>query len=130
MKSDDHLTPQGIALFVSVGVLLVTLIVIMCVLWSWHKDKEVEFDLRYMILDSVTQKIAAEKFAYTGSFFLAGWALITLVLTGDLTEWFFGLFIGAFGVLRAASQAMSVIKDLKTMTPPLPPPPPTPGDKE
>ena len=102
------------AMIVSVGFLIFTALVVILVAFSWHTDKDVRFDLREVILDSATGKIAIEKVGYMTALTVSCWGFVSLMLEGKPIETYATLFLGTFAITRIASQGLSVYKDTKT----------------
>lgn len=99
------------ALYVSVAVLGVTMLVVLYLAFTWHTDTGVDFDIRQCVVDSVTGKISIEKLAFMSALVVSTWGFVTLVLTEKMTEMYFTTYMGAFAVARAFSQFTSVKKD-------------------
>jgi hypothetical protein len=96
---------------VSVAVLGLTMLLVLLLAFSWHRDAGVNFDLRQCVIDSTTGKISVEKVAFMSALTVSTWGFVTLILTEKMTEFYFAGYIGAFGAARFASQYLSVKKD-------------------
>lgn len=104
-----------------VALILMTLMIVM-VVWSWHRDKSTDFDLRQVLVDSVTGKMAVEKVGYMVALAISTWGFVTLILRNGMSEWYFTAYIGAFVLARFGAQSLAVWKDSKKKDDPSAPP--------
>jgi hypothetical protein len=79
------------------------------VVWSWHVQDD-EFCLRQVLLDGTTGKISIEKVGYMTALSIGTWGFVALILKEQLTEWYAGLYLGAF-VLGRLGNSWIVRKD-------------------
>lgn len=92
-----------------VALVLMTILVI-AVVWSWHRNPNMPIDLSQVLVDSVTGKISVEKVAFMTALAISTWGFVTLILRNAMTEWFFTAYVGVFVLGRFGSQGLSVWK--------------------
>lgn len=82
------------------------------VVWSWHANKSNDFHLQQVLVDSVTGKIAIEKVGFMTALAVGTWGFTALIIKGQMTEWYAGIYIGAFVAGRLGSSWLSVKKEI------------------
>ena len=65
----------------------------------------------------MTGKISVEKVGYMTSLCVSTWGFVALTLENNLSEMYFGTYMGAFAAARVASQYLAVKKDTTNATP-------------
>lgn len=100
----EHFTPSLIALTVMAVLIIV-------VVWSWHRDKDSNFQLQQVIVDNTTNKISIEKVGYMTALAIGSWGFVALTLNDKLSEWYAMAYLGAFVIGRLGSSGISVWKD-------------------
>jgi len=90
--------------------LAVTMICMVLVLYKWQTGPDA-FDLRALMVDTVTGKISIEKVAYSVAMVFGTWIMIALTERNRMTENYFGIYLSVFALSRTASSAISVYKD-------------------
>lgn len=98
----------------SLVVLACMAITVMAVVWSWHSNPKLDFHLQQCLTDNTTGKIAIEKIGFMSVLVIWLWGFVAQVFNNHLSDWYVGIGITAFVMGRAASQAISVAKDIKT----------------
>lgn len=73
------------------AVLSVTFLCGMLLLGRWHRDKDNAFDLRWIIVDTKSNRVSLFKVGQFVALVVSTWALIYEVRHNRLTEW---LFVG------------------------------------
>ena len=63
------------------------------ILFSWHRTDNVTFDLRYLIVDSNTEKASLMKIGQGCALVVSTWGFIVLISTEKMTEWYFTLYM-------------------------------------
>lgn len=96
----------------SIVVLSVMFVVVLCVVWSWHRDRDNDFHLQQILVDNVSHKISAEKVAYMTVLALMSWGFVAYVIKNQLPEWYVYAYGGLFVLGRIASSGISVWKDV------------------
>ena len=91
---------------VAVLTLVIVFVLVLCVVWAWHRDPKSPIDLQQVLLDSATNKIAIEKVGYMTALAVSTWGFTTLMLRGQMTEWY---FVG-YGTLFVLGRAVSTFK--------------------
>lgn len=127
LASDMRLDGPGIFIF-AVFIFLAIVIVL------WHREKESNFDIRYIVIDSKTENVSLSKLGQFVALVVSTSALWYEMMHGRLTEW---LFIG-YMMAWAGANIASKLADAKlattggTTTPapaPLPTSPPPPRQR-
>lgn len=102
------------------NVLLACAIIAMLVsVWRFHRSGQYE---EFNLLDLITSrcgKISRPAIMELGAFVLMTWGFVMLINASQLTEWYTGIYVGAF-VLRAAYSsylAKNVEKERKPVDP-------------
>lgn len=101
----------------SLVVLSIMFVVVLCVVWSWHRDKTNDFHLQQILVDNVSNKISAEKVGYMTALALMSWGFVDYVIDKRLPEWYVYAFGGLFVLGRVASSGFSVWKDVSKPKP-------------
>jgi hypothetical protein len=95
-----------------IALTIMTVLVVATVV-SWHRNKP-GFDLSQCIVDSTTNRIAAEKVGFMVVLAVMSWGFVALVLQHQLSEWYATAYGGIFVLGRFGSQMLSVKKDIAT----------------
>lgn len=77
--------------------------VLLGVLIAWQM-KDDQFDLRYLLVDSQTNKVSLFKLGQLLALLTSTWALIYETRTGNLTEWLFLAYIATWSGANVASK--------------------------
>lgn len=85
----------------SIAALLLTLVLI-----SWHTSKD-QFDLRWLIVDSTTEKVSLFKTGQLVALLTSTWAFIHEVRGNHLSEWLFFAYVAAWGGVNIANKIVS-----------------------
>ena len=77
------------------------IIAILCIYYTYkvHKDPKSDIDLRdlFTVVNASGEKVIdGSKARMNSAFLVCTWALIYLVLTGALSEWFFAAYLAAW----------------------------------
>ena len=96
----------------SIVVLAVMSLLIVSVVWAWHRDSSNDFHLQQVLVDNVSGKISIEKVGYMTALAIGTWGFVTLILHDKMTEWYAGLYLGAFVFGRLGSSWLSIKKDM------------------
>lgn len=102
----------NVELDASIVFLTVMSFLVVLVVWSWHRDKSIDFHLQQVLVDSVTGKISIEKVGFMTALAISTWGFVALTIQGKMSEWYAGLYMSAFVLARTGSAWMSVKKDL------------------
>jgi hypothetical protein len=81
-------------------------------LFCWHTDKDNSFDLRQVLVDNTTNKIAIEKVGFMTALLFGSFGFIALLLLDKLSEWYAGIYMGYFAAARFGSSWLSIKKDI------------------
>lgn len=100
--------------------ILVGLLIVACYLLYKAQTKPDSFDLRDLIVDSVTGKVSLNKFGQFVALALSSWGFIYLAVDGKLTEVYFTTYMVSWAGATVLTKAL-------TPTPPTPPPPESPN---
>lgn len=100
----------NINLDASVVALCIGFALVVLLVWRWQVDDS-HFDLKQILVDSVTGKISIEKVAFMTALSVMTWGFVTLTLRDKMTEWYAMAYGGMFVLGRAFSQATSVWRD-------------------
>jgi hypothetical protein len=103
-----------------VFLVVITVVMIVTVV-MWHVQKP-DFDLSQCLVDSASSRVSPEKVGYMVVLVYMTWSFVAQTLKGSLTEWFSGLYVGAFVAGRLGSQFLATKKDIANAQPPSPPP--------
>jgi hypothetical protein len=87
------------------------------VVWSWHRNEDLDFQLQQILVDNTTGKIAIEKVGYMTALAIGTWGFVSMTLKGGMTEWYFTIYMSVFVAGRMVSQGIAVTKDIKTGPP-------------
>lgn len=84
----------------------------------WHADKRTDFDLRDLMIDVKTGKLAVLKVGQLASLMVSTWVLIHETRAGKLSEWLFS----AYMLVWSGSDLVKryIDKDSPPVTPPDP----------
>lgn len=94
----------------SIVVLVLMSVLVIGVVWSWHRNAGMSFDLSQVLVDSVTGKISIEKVGFMVALAISTWGFVTLILRDKMTEWYFTAFLSVFALARLGSQGLAVWK--------------------
>ena len=120
LASDMRLDGPGIFIF-AVFIFLAIVIVL------WHRDKESNFDIRYIVIDSKTENVSLSKLGQFVALVVSTSALWYEMMHGRLTEWLFiGYMMAWAGANIASKLADAKLATAGGATPPVPAPIPAP----
>ena len=88
------------------AMLALTGILGLLILRSWHNDKEDAFDLRYLIVDTVSGKASLMKVGQGVALVVSTWGFIVLVSRDKLTEFYFLGYMTAWTAANIVSKAI------------------------
>lgn len=86
----------------SMVALMVGALLALMVIWSWHKDDS-QFDLRDLFMDTHTKRMSVEKTAAITALVVSSWGFVSQIQDGNMTEFYFVGYIGAWGLVRVGS---------------------------
>ena len=119
LASDMRLDGPGIFIF-AVFIFLAIVIVL------WHREKESNFDIRYIVIDSKTENVSLSKLGQFVALVVSTSALWYEMMHGRLTEWLFiGYMMAWAGANIASKLADAKLAATGRVTPPVPDPMPT-----
>jgi uncharacterized membrane protein len=87
--------------------LLIGAAVAVAVLFRWHLDRDNRYDLRDLLLDTVTNRASLDKHILVGFAALSGWVVVVRQLAGKEVETLLLGVLGVFVVQRAAGAAIN-----------------------
>jgi hypothetical protein len=76
-------------------------------LFRWHLDRDNRYDLRDLLLDTVTNRASLDKHILVGFAALSGWVVVVRQLAGKEVETLLLGVLGVFVVQRAAGAAIN-----------------------
>lgn len=79
------------------------------VLLMWQR-KDDQFDLRWLLVDTATEKVSLFKVGQFVALIVSSWALIHETRNNHLTEWLFLAYIGTFSGLNVANKVVDKLK--------------------
>lgn len=85
-------------------VLLAGLICVLLGALAVWQAKDDQFDLRYLLVDSQTNKVSLFKLGQLLALLVSSWALIYETRTGHLTEWLFLAYIATWSGANVANK--------------------------
>ena len=109
--------PMGMSM-----VLFATVMVLLLVLWNFHRDKANKVDLKDLICHE--GQINEAKFCRFGAFVVSTWGFVYLVLTAKLGEWYFAGYMAAWAGNALLGKYLEIKKMEITTAPPTPQLPP------
>lgn len=74
-------------------VLMFSTLVFVLMMFKWHSDNKIEFDLRYAFVDDTTGKMSLSKFGQLVALATSTWVVIYETRHTRLSEWLFGAYI-------------------------------------
>lgn len=83
------------------------------VLYLWQRTDD-DFDLRDLIVDSVTGKASLFKIGQFVALVVSTWALVHETRRGFLTEWLFGLYMLSWAGANIANKITEKYKSLES----------------
>lgn len=92
-------------------VLLLGSLAFILLLYKWHSDEHVEFDIRHAFVDDKTGKTSLSKFGQFVALAISSWLIINETRQARLTEW---LFIGYMVTWAGANSLNKYLKDKQT----------------
>jgi phosphoglycerol transferase MdoB-like AlkP superfamily enzyme len=106
-----------VTLLTNINFLIFVVFIVMSVatlvtLWIWHHDESSPFDLKQVLMDNTTNKIAIEKVGFMTALLFGSFGFIALLLMDKLTEWYAGIYMGYFAAARFGSSWLSVKKEI------------------
>lgn len=104
----------------SLVVLVVMSLLVVSVVWSWHRNKDNNFHLQQVLVDNTSGKISIEKVGFMTALAISTWGFVALILRDKINEWYVGLYIMAFVAGRFGSSWLSVKKELSNAANPAP----------
>jgi capsule polysaccharide export protein KpsC/LpsZ len=69
--------------------LTISALVFAVILWNWQKSADVNFDLRWLLVDSQTEKVSLMKVGQAVALVTSTWGFIALLSKDKLTEFYF-----------------------------------------
>jgi hypothetical protein len=81
--------PFGMSLVLA-GIVLV----ILAMLWNFHRDKDNQVDLKDLICHN--GQVNEVKFTRFGAFIVSTWGFVYLILDGHFSEWYFAGYMAAW----------------------------------
>jgi hypothetical protein len=112
----DLQVPAGMSL-----VLAITVLMLILILWNFHKDCNNRLDLKDLI--SHDGRISETKFMRMGAFVVSTWGFVYLILDERFSEWYFAGYMAAWTGNALLSKYLS-IRDSHQNGNSKPPPPP------
>ena len=70
-------------------VLMVATLIFLILLWTWHGDEKVPFNLMEMLIDSKTKRVSLMKCGQALALLVSTWVIVHETRAGRLTEWLF-----------------------------------------
>ena len=95
--------------------LLLALICAMLIVLGLWQHKADTFDLRWLLVDTKTNKVSLSKTGQLIALIVSSWALIYETRNGNLTEWLFGAYMISWA---GANIANKVTEKYKSLEPP------------
>lgn len=96
-------------------ILCLVLCIVVSVYGIINVSKKNNINFSDLFLDDKTGKIGGSQFRVNTAFIISAIGLIYLLLTNDLTEYYYSIFIGAFVLDRAISRGSEILNG-KTST--------------
>jgi len=93
--------------------LAVTMFSMVLVIYRWQRSNNT-FDIKEMMIDTTTGKMALEKVAYSVAMVYGTWIMIALTERNRMNENYFGIYLSVFALSRAASSLTQAYKDVNT----------------
>lgn len=91
------------------ALLLALICALLIVLGLWQR-KDDTFDLRWLLVDSKTNKVSLSKTGQLIALIVSSWALIFETRNGNLTEWLFMAYIATWSGVNVASKVVEKMK--------------------
>ena len=90
--------------------LIVGILLSLGLLYRWQR-KDDQFDLRYLLVDTVTEKVSLFKLGQLVALLVSTWALIHETRANHLTEWLFGSYMIAWAGVNLGNKIVEKMKD-------------------
>ena len=86
----------------------IILILSLIVVYLIHRSKDNNINFLDLFIDPKTGRIGGSEARINFAFLLSSWCLIFLAMKSELSEWFYGAYVGAFVLDRALSRIGSL----------------------
>lgn len=69
--------------------------------------KHDNYDLRWLITDEITKQPSLHKLGQLGALLISSWGFVYETIHGRMSEWYFGLYMGAWAAAEVANKWLS-----------------------
>jgi hypothetical protein len=90
--------------------LLIGLVLSLALLYRWQ-CKDDQFDLRWLLVDTTTEKVSLFKLGQLVALAVSTWAIVVETRAGHLTEWLFLAYIGVWSGANVGNKIIGKMKD-------------------
>jgi hypothetical protein len=100
-------------MIIDVHLVMLTLSAILLgmILWNWHRRGDVNFDLRWLLVDHATEKVSLMKVGQGVALVTSTWGFIVLVSKDKLTEFYFLGYMAAWAGANLANKFIETRKE-------------------